>query len=72
MALELKPGITLYFCRHGESVANVEKRFQGDHVDTPLTAKGTIRLLRLRASCSVRFPDLPPTAMSRARSSARV
>jgi probable phosphoglycerate mutase len=40
MALELKPGITLYFCRHGETEANVEKRFQGDHLDTPLTAKG--------------------------------
>ncbi len=40
MALELKPGITLYFCRHGETVANVEKRFQGDNVNTPLTAKG--------------------------------
>jgi probable phosphoglycerate mutase len=40
MALELKPDITLYFCRHGETGANVQKRFQGDHTNTPLTAKG--------------------------------
>ena len=37
MALELKPGITLYFSRHGETEANVQKQFQGDHVNTPLT-----------------------------------
>jgi probable phosphoglycerate mutase len=40
MALELRPGITLYFCRHGETRANVEKRFQGERTDTPLTEKG--------------------------------
>jgi len=39
MALELKEGIKLYLARHGETVANVEHRFQGRN-DTPLTEKG--------------------------------
>jgi probable phosphoglycerate mutase len=39
MALELKPGIALYFARHGETIANVEHRFQGRN-DTPLTDRG--------------------------------
>ena len=38
--LELADGITLYFSRHGETEANVEKRFQGHSVNTPLTARG--------------------------------
>jgi len=40
MALELRDGLTLYFCRHGETEANVAKRFQGRTIDTPLTPKG--------------------------------
>ncbi len=40
MALSVRPGLTLYFCRHGETVANVEKRFQGRTRDTALTPKG--------------------------------
>jgi len=40
MALEVPQGLTLYFCRHGQTEANVEKRFQGHTVDTPLTGKG--------------------------------
>jgi probable phosphoglycerate mutase len=40
MALELPPGLTLYFCRHGETQANVARRFQGDRTDTPLTPRG--------------------------------
>ena len=40
MALSLRAGVTLYFCRHGETEANVQKRFQGRTVDTPLTAEG--------------------------------
>ena len=39
MALELPGGLTLYFARHGQTQANVEKRFSGDK-DTPLTALG--------------------------------
>jgi broad specificity phosphatase PhoE len=40
MVLKLAPGITLYFFRHGETEANVEKRYQGVATDTPLTARG--------------------------------
>jgi broad specificity phosphatase PhoE len=39
MTLELKTGVTLYFSRHGETQANIEKRFSG-RKDTPLTDKG--------------------------------
>ena len=38
--LELPEGVTLYLARHGETKANVEKRFQGHTVDTPLTKRG--------------------------------
>ncbi len=40
MALEVPQGLTLYFCRHGQTEANVAKRFQGHTVDTPLTELG--------------------------------
>jgi broad specificity phosphatase PhoE len=40
MALELRSGLTLHFARHGQTVANVEGRFQGHTVDTPLTTLG--------------------------------
>lgn len=40
MPLSLPAGLTLYFCRHGETEANVERRFQGRTRDTPLTANG--------------------------------
>ena len=39
MRLELRKGLTLYFTRHGQTKANVEKRFSGDK-DTPLTELG--------------------------------
>jgi broad specificity phosphatase PhoE len=38
--LKLPEGLTLYFSRHGETEANVAKRFQGHTIDTPLTDKG--------------------------------
>jgi len=38
--LELADGVTLYFSRHGETEANVEKRFQGHSINTPLTKLG--------------------------------
>jgi probable phosphoglycerate mutase len=56
MALELKPGITLYFCRHGETEANVEKRFQGDHTNTPLTAKGREQALAVAGTVRREMP----------------
>jgi probable phosphoglycerate mutase len=40
MALRLASGLTLYFARHGETVANVEHRFQGWSRDTALTERG--------------------------------
>ena len=40
MALELPEGLTLYFARHGQTRANLEGRFQGHTLDTPLTALG--------------------------------
>ncbi|MGD0192369.1 MAG: histidine phosphatase family protein [Rhizomicrobium sp.] len=40
MPLSVAPELTLYFCRHGETEANVEHRFQGRTIDTPLTDKG--------------------------------
>jgi len=39
MPLELASGLTLYFSRHGQTHANLEKRFSGKK-DTPLTALG--------------------------------
>ncbi|HEX4027533.1 MAG TPA: histidine phosphatase family protein [Rhizomicrobium sp.] len=39
MPLELAAGLTLYFSRHGQTRANLEKRFSGER-DTPLTALG--------------------------------
>ena len=39
MALSLPHGLTLYFARHGQTQANLEKRFSGRR-DTPLTALG--------------------------------
>jgi probable phosphoglycerate mutase len=37
--LKLPHGVTLWFARHGETQANVEKRFSG-YKDTPLTPEG--------------------------------
>jgi len=39
MALKLADGITLYFARHGQTEANLAKRFSGKK-NTPLTALG--------------------------------
>ena len=39
MPLELPAGLTLYFARHGQTQANVQKRFSGNK-DTPLTVLG--------------------------------
>ncbi len=39
MSLELASGLTLYFARHGQTEANLAKRFSGKK-DTPLTARG--------------------------------
>ena len=39
MPLKLPDGLTLYFARHGQTQANLEKRFSGKK-NTPLTAMG--------------------------------
>jgi probable phosphoglycerate mutase len=39
MPLEIPSGLTLYFARHGQTQANLEKRFSGKK-DTPLTSVG--------------------------------
>jgi probable phosphoglycerate mutase len=39
MPLSLAEGVTLYFARHGQTEANLAKRFSGEK-DTPLTALG--------------------------------
>jgi probable phosphoglycerate mutase len=44
MVLELRKGLTLYFARHGETVANVQGRFQGHTIDTPLTERGLAQM----------------------------
>jgi probable phosphoglycerate mutase len=43
MALELGQGLTLYFARHGQTLANLEGRFQGRTLDTPLPALGELQ-----------------------------
>jgi probable phosphoglycerate mutase len=37
--MRLEPGLTLYFARHGQTEANLQKRFSGNK-DTPLTPLG--------------------------------
>lgn len=62
MALKLRDGITLYFCRHGETEANVERRFQGWTRDTPLTAKGREQARAIAAELKAKAPDLSALA----------
>ena len=40
MPLSLGAGLTLYFCRHGETEGNVRKMYQGQSINSPLTPKG--------------------------------
>ena len=58
MALELKPHITLYFARHGETEANVQRRFQGRN-DTPLTARGRVQALMIASILAGCLKDRP-------------
>jgi broad specificity phosphatase PhoE len=57
MSLRLRDGVTLYFCRHGESRANVEGRFQGWTRDTSLTAKGHEQAYAIAAELKAEAPD---------------
>src|SRR3977135_897944 len=71
MVLELRPVIPLYFARHGETVANVERRFQGRN-DTPLTEHGRMQA-RMLAAILAEFlagqprPRFVPSPVPRAR-----
>lgn len=58
MPLSLRAGITLYFCRHGETEANVEKRFQGRTRDTPLTPKGREQAQAIARTLQAAAPDV--------------
>jgi broad specificity phosphatase PhoE len=60
MSFSIKPGVVLYFCRHGETQANVEKRFQGLGTDTPLTLKGRKQSRSLALLVRRDRPDLTP------------
>ena len=57
MALTLAPGLTLYFCRHGETDANVERRYQGLTLDTPLTPRGEKQARRIGKILKHRLDD---------------
>jgi broad specificity phosphatase PhoE len=57
MPPSLKPGLTLYFCRHGETQANVLRRFQGRNMDTPLTEKGCAQARTVAAILERDAPD---------------
>jgi probable phosphoglycerate mutase len=62
MALKLRDGITLYFCRHGETEANVQRRFQGWTRDTPLTPKGREQARAIASELKAKAPDLSALA----------
>jgi probable phosphoglycerate mutase len=57
MALSLPAGLTLYFCRHGQTQANLEKRFQGRTRDTALTELGEHQMRTVADILRRREPD---------------
>jgi len=58
MTLRLRDGLTLYFCRHGETEANFAHRFQGRTLDTPLTPKGREQALAVATMLEREAPDV--------------
>lgn len=62
MRLSLPAGLTLYFCRHGETEANVERRFQGRTRDTPLTPNGREQARTLARTLKVSGSDVAALA----------
>jgi broad specificity phosphatase PhoE len=76
MALELKPGVTLHFARHGETIANVERRFQGRN-DTPLTPRGReqariIAAILARSLAGAATPRFVASPLPRARTTMEI
>ncbi len=63
MGLSLKPGLTLYFARHGQTEANAEKRFQGWTRDTALTPLGLTQAADVAAILKRELGDAPGIAM---------
>lgn len=62
MALSLPSGLTLYFCRHGQTQANFEKRFQGRTRDTPMTELGEQQMREVAQILRHREPDFATLA----------
>lgn len=63
MGLSLKPGLTLYIARHGQTEANVQKRFQGWARDTALTPLGLTQAADIAAILKREHGDAPGIAM---------
>lgn len=61
MGLELPFGLTLYFARHGQTVANAEHRFSGKK-DTPLTALGREQAVMVGRALRRAVGDAPALA----------
>lgn len=59
MRLELKPGLTLWFARHGQTEANVAHQFSG-HKDTPLTELGKAQAAQVGAILRRAVGPRPP------------
>jgi probable phosphoglycerate mutase len=57
--LSVPNGLTLYFARHGQTEANVEKRFQGHSIDTPLTDKGVQQARDIGEILRAQVPSFP-------------
>ena len=60
--LSSQTGVTLYFARHGETEANLEKRFSGEQ-DTPLTDAGPRAGARSRRDPEARTGAAPATRL---------
>ena len=63
MGLSLKPGLTLYVSRHGQTEANVQKRFQGWARDTALTPLGLTQAADIAAILKRELGEAPGIAM---------
>ena len=75
MAISLRPGLTLYFCRHGETEANLRKQLQGQTRDSALTplgieqARAVGKILSAQGATDVDYVSSP---LQRARSTIEI
>jgi len=51
-----RPGVTIYFVRHGQTEWNAERRFQGQ-LDVPLNDTGRLQAARNGAALATLIPD---------------